>query len=100
MIVTLFCIYDSKADAFLPPWTLPTVNMARRTFADCVNDKNHAFGKHPHDYTLFKCGEFNDDNAQITPSKESLGNGVEYIEQRTDDNHDLFETTNTGKKHA
>lgn len=91
MKLHLFCIHDCKAQAFIPPFALPTVALAKRAFTDCINDKNHAFGRNPHDYTLFKCGEFNDDNAQLVALKENLGNGVEFIDRDPSDNRDLFD---------
>jgi len=55
--------------------------MAKRAFADCVNSKDHQFGKNPHDYTLFVLGDFDDATAKFTclDHAESLGNGVEYV---------------------
>lgn len=80
MIYNVFSIYDEKADAFLPPFILPNVNMAKRVFADCVNSDTHQFGLNPSDYTLFELGHFDDANGQFTlqRSKQSHGNGVEF----------------------
>lgn len=74
----VFAIFDEKAQGFLPPWNLPTKAMGLRAFADCVNDPRHAFGKHPHDYTLFLVGYFDDQTAQLIPNKRSMGNGIEF----------------------
>jgi len=76
----LFTVYDEKAEAFLPPFFVPTEGIAKRAFSDCVNNKEHAFGKHPQDYSLFYMGEFFDDNGQIVlTDRKSLGNGVEFL---------------------
>lgn len=75
----LFAVHDTKAQAFLPPFSLPALGMAKRTFSDCVNDKQHAFGRHPSDYTLFQIGTYDDETATIFPEKHSLGNGIEYL---------------------
>lgn len=56
----IFVIYDAKANAYLPPFFLPTAGMAIRSFGDCVLDDKHNFGKHPEDYSLFCAGEFDD----------------------------------------
>lgn len=61
----VFVIYDDKAKAYLTPFFLPEVGMAVRAFADCVNNPEHAFGRHPEDYTLFQLGEFNDSSGVI-----------------------------------
>lgn len=77
----IFAVYDTKAKAFLPPFILPEVAMAKRVFEDCVNSDDHQFGKHPGDYTLFLFGEFLDHESEpfnVDP-KVSLGTGVEYL---------------------
>lgn len=82
MKLKIFSVYDSKAQAFLPPFFLPNEEMAKRTFADCVNSPSHQFGINPADYTLFALGEF-DDNAGTMESypPSSLGLAVEYVKK-------------------
>lgn len=76
----MFVIYDSKANAYMQPWFLTQNGMALRAFSDCVNDKDHNFGRHPEDYTLFDIGEFDDANADIkSTAPKSLGNGIEFV---------------------
>jgi hypothetical protein len=77
----MFSVYDEKAKAYLPPFILPEIGMATRTFGDCVNDEGHQFGKHPADYTLFKIADYDDETGVPTPNKSSIGNGVEFINQ-------------------
>ena len=80
----LFTVYDEKAEIFLPPFFVPTIGLATRAFADCVNAPDHQFGKHPHDYSLFQLGHFDDHTAEmVAADKKSLGNGVEYVETPT-----------------
>jgi len=64
-----YSIFDEKAKAFLPPFFLHNEAVAVRAFADCVNNPEHQFGKHPTDYTLFCLGGFDD----TTGSFEDLG---------------------------
>lgn len=71
-----FAIWDEKAKSFVAPFFLPEVGMAVRTFKDCINDKNHAFGKHPEDYTLFRVGTFDTDDGSFESGVEVLHNGV------------------------
>lgn len=95
----IFAVYDEKAKAFLPPFFLPEIGMAKRVFGDCVNSSDHQFGKHPSDYTLFHMGEWLDHEGQILPfeSRRSLGNGVEYKQQPEDsDQFDLVDGINAG----
>jgi len=76
----LFTVYDEKAEMFMSPFFVPTLGLAIRAFADCVNSDDHHFGKHPQDYTLFGLGEFDDSDATFNhKSKKSLGNGVEFL---------------------
>ena len=81
----LFTIYDEKAEVFLPPFFVPTIGLATRAFQDAINSTDgHQFSKHPQDYTLFKLGYFDDSNAEmVSIDKQSLGNGVEFIDQST-----------------
>lgn len=58
MKLLAFAIYDSKAEAFLPPFFQATTAMAIRSFATCAQDLTHAFGQHPGDYSLFEIGSF------------------------------------------
>ncbi len=81
MKIKMYSVHDTKAAAYLQPWFQTKDALAIRNFADCVNDKNHNFGRHPEDYNLFQIGEFNDQNATIEPNApKSLGNGIEFIE--------------------
>lgn len=81
MIFEVFSIYDEKADAYLPPFILPNIAMAKRVFGDCINSADHQFGQHPSDYTLFRLGQFDDMAGQylLERAKQSLGNGVEFV---------------------
>jgi len=89
----MFVIYDVKANAYMQPWFLTQEGMALRAFSDCVNDKEHNFGRHPEDYTLFNIGEFDDSNAEVTwQTPKSMGNGIEYI--KLDTQPDLFKEHN------
>lgn len=81
MKIEVFCIFDSAAQAYLPPFNLPTTEMAVRTFGDTVNDPTHPFSKHPQDYALFEIGTFDDSKGIITPrsTKVPLGTGTDYL---------------------
>jgi hypothetical protein len=93
MNIQLFSIHDVKAGAYLPPFTLPTTQMAKRTFADTVNDRNHSFSKHPEDYTLFHIGEFDDESGMITNDKgnKAIANGKDF-------QHSDFDYSNNEEK--
>jgi hypothetical protein len=86
MILKIFSIYDEKAGAFLPPFFLPTVGMATRTFKDCCNSLDHAFGLNPADYTLFELGDFSDKTAHIQTLASPKSHGIGLIFVSTPEN--------------
>ena len=84
MIHKVFSFYDSKAEAYLPPFFMKAKGEALRFFSDLANDKtnaNNPIGKHPEDYTLFELGTFYDDNAQFQMGEtpKSLGVAIEFV---------------------
>lgn len=87
----IFVIHDVAANAYLTPFFLPEIALAKRTFGDCVNDPNHAFGQHPSDYTLFQIGEFNHSSCEATifNAPEKINNGIELYIIPTNDQPEL-----------
>ena len=100
MIHKIFTIYDNKAMAYLPPFFLHRTEMALRTFSDCVNSKDHQFGRHPADYNIFELGTYDDEHAKITEytAPKNLGNGLEYTKQEIDEEQNLLELEDVNKK--
>lgn len=80
MNLKMFCVYDSKALAYMSPFFMSSIGQATRAFGDTCNDKGSGFNKHPEDYTLFYVGDWNDTNASFQPLKTptSLGLAIEY----------------------
>lgn len=78
----MYTIHDRKAGAFLPPFIMPVEAMALRAFGDCVNDSNHAFNRHPEDYTLFRIADFDDQTGmfELESAPVSVGNGLTFVE--------------------
>lgn len=75
----IFCVFDDKAKAYLPPFFMPEVLMAVRTFRNCAQDKEHAFGRNPEDYSLFFLGTFDHDSAafEIFAAASCVARGIE-----------------------
>ena len=82
MLSQVFTVFDCKAEAYLPPFYMATKGQAIRVFTDLVNDPNHAFAKHPEDYTLFQLGQYEDASASFHLLKTPTAIGV-AIEFRT-----------------
>lgn len=98
MLQQLYTVYDEKAQAFLDPFFVPTHGLALRAFKDCVNSKDHQFGKHPADYTLFYLGDWDNNTAEFDiTTRKSLGNGVEFkdLELPSDISEPLHEQEQT-----
>lgn len=56
----VFSIYDGAAQAYMPPFFMPTIGMAIRAFGDDVANPQSHFSRHPADYVLYHFGSFND----------------------------------------
>jgi hypothetical protein len=71
----IYSVYDSKAEAYLPPFFLPTKAAALRAFGDAAVDPKHQFAAHPEDYTLFELGTYEETTGSITPHEAKIGLG-------------------------
>lgn len=78
----IFSVFDVKAKAYLPPFFLPEEAMAVRTFKDCANDKAHAFGLHPEDYSLFRLGEFDSLSGELFPENECVYTALALVDNK------------------
>lgn len=72
---------DLKADAYMQPFFISTIAVAKRAFADCVNNKEHEFGKHPEDYHLVQIGVYHSADGTITPEEVpyTLATGMDLV---------------------
>lgn len=65
-----YAVYDRKAEMYSQPFLEVKDGTAIRAVQDLViNDKTHAFAKHPSDFSLHKLGEFDDITGIITGKK-------------------------------
>lgn len=95
MLVGVFTVFDSKAEVYLPPFYARTSGEAIRMFATSANENGHEFCKYPADYTLFRLGNYDDQNAKFDLDKTpgSLGLALEHQtnpEITTDDLNDYL----------
>lgn len=83
MILQIFSIFDQAAQAYLPPFFLPSKGLAIRGFSDTCNDPNSNINRHPADFTLFQIGTYDDATGVIKQDGHvNLGVGVEFHEQK------------------
>lgn len=83
MMYSVFCIFDSGIQTWLPPIYARNKGDMLRQFSDAVNNPQSNLFKHPGDYTLFEVGKWNDDKCEFdllkTPLK--LGVAIEFVKQ-------------------
>jgi hypothetical protein len=86
MIQKAYAVYDTQVKAYLNPYYQHEDGAAIRMFRNACNDKTHAFGQNPADYTLFYIGTYEDKTGQhAAEPPKSLGNGLEHqINEPTD----------------
>lgn len=60
MIQKVFSVYDKGVEAFMAPFFTRSRGEALRSFLEACADPKIAFHKHPHDYSLFYLGEYDD----------------------------------------
>ena len=93
MHFNMYAIYDSAADAYLPPFILPREAMAIRSFAQAVNSETHQFHHSPADFTLFQIASWDDAEGIPKPdvAPKKIRNGLELLglteEEATDGPH-------------
>lgn len=62
-----YAVYDRKAEIFSQPFLEIKDGTAIRAIQDIViNNKDHAFAKHPSDFSLHRLGEFDEISGVIS----------------------------------
>lgn len=67
MVLNAYTIYDCKSLQYHSPWFAATDGAATRMLADLVNDMQTTLGRHPRDYALYRCGQWDDNKGTFTP---------------------------------
>ena len=67
MKLFVFCVKDRATDMFGTPMFLQAVGQAIRSFSDEVNraDADNQLYKHPDDFDLYECGQFESDDGSF-----------------------------------
>lgn len=80
MLLRIFCMYDSKVQAYLQPFFLKHQGEAIRGLMELVNDPKTNLYKYPEDFTLFELGTYEDTKASFTLHNTplSIGKAIEY----------------------
>jgi len=81
LCLLVFTVLDSAANAYLPPFFAPTLEVALRRFRETVNSPadGNQIAKYPEDYTLFQIGEFDQEQGRLIPIEpRSLGVAITF----------------------
>lgn len=83
----IFSVYDSKAEAFLPPFFAPTTAVGIRNFEGAANDSGHQFFRFAADYTLFELGSWDERSCKfdLADSHTNLGTALTFQRNDTPD---------------
>lgn len=79
--LSVFSVFDSKAEAFLLPFFVPNRAMALRSFTSAVQDESTDFHRYAGDYTLFELGEWDASAGEFAmhEAKINLGLASQYL---------------------
>lgn len=74
-------IFDSKAEAYLPPFFTVSRGVGIRSFSDAAQDEKHEFSRHAGDYTLFELGEFDLKSGRFEQydAAVNLGTAIQFL---------------------
>lgn len=80
MKLKIFSVYDSKAEAYLPPFFVGSTGLAVRMFSQAAQDSSHQFCKHASDFTLFELGVWDDEHSAfvIASAPRPLGTALDF----------------------
>lgn len=80
MDLKIYCLYDSKAEAYAQPFFMRSRGEAIRGFSELANDANTQVGRYPDDFTLFELGSWDPIKGTVSMhgAKISLGTALEF----------------------
>jgi len=82
MKLNAYCIFDTAAGTYQRPFFMKSDQEAIRTFGDLAKMDDHPVGQHPEDYSLFRVGVFDDNNAKFQlEDRECLVHALETLGQ-------------------
>lgn len=80
MRLNVYTIFDTASGAYMRPFFMQSDGQAIRSFKDISLDADHAVGQHPEDYSLWRIGTFNDNNAKLeAEDRECLATALELV---------------------
>ncbi len=80
MKLNIYTIFDTASGLYMRPFYQQSDGAAVRSFKDIAIDADHEVGKHPEDYSLFRIGVYDDNNAVITvENRDCIATALELV---------------------
>ncbi len=80
MKLNAYTIYDVASGVYMRPFFSQADGQATRGFKDIATDAEHPVGQHPEDYTLYRCGDFNETSGTMKGEEiEKLITGLQCV---------------------
>ncbi len=97
MKTTLYAIFDTASGTYQKPIFARADGEIMREFQNICTDADHPCGAHPEDYSLFRLGNFNDQNGAVSNEQNvCLATGLEVVANSRmvhRDQMDMLDTT-------
>lgn len=89
MKIKIYAVKDIVQGNYMQPFYMYNDEVAKRSFAQAINDEKASWNKIALDLQLYRLGEFNDETGDIKVDFEYLAKGADYkksVEPKGDDN--------------
>lgn len=80
----ILAIRDRQLGAFMQPAAFQSIGQGIRSFRDETNNRESPLNKHPEDYDLYHCGNWDEKNGKIEafPEPTQIAIGSNLIERK------------------
>ncbi len=101
MKVQCYGIFDQCSGIYEKPFFSITDDMVKREFQDIAMSADHPIAKHPEHYSLWRLGNFNNENGKImNEENECLWTALEAISQSQAVNDNQLDLLNSNERVA
>ena len=74
----LYSLKDVKLGKFAQPFVAPNVEIAKRTLAATMLDKNNPIYNFAEDFQLYKLGNYDEKTGELVSGVEFIANAIEF----------------------
>lgn len=88
MILKVFSVRDDKAKSYLQPFFMINEEVAIRAIQNTLTDESHQFAQHPHDFSLYDLGAYDDQTGmfEVNKAPEYVAHIVDLYPEKKGDN--------------